>query len=274
MQYKKSFVFYITFVILGTIQAQELRNVEGGRKIIVQPDGSIQDFPNFGVPSDALFDKQDSPGYQPTETNGKYPVFNGTVLPMNNVYVNTEEDARKIFVRRMQIAQEAVVTADQRAKEATQQRLKLEQELQAAQTTKASEEVLRQLNLRLTAARKTEQETQQEATQACQEAGKADELTRKGNYLNTLSQAQRTNTRPTQGSEELDDDFYKNIFMLDESSNRMNTPVQNCQIAYEGKDERTQERRRDLQQQQLFLIPTNACALISKIKNTYAAMVS
>lgn len=249
MQCKKILPLLLAFGTLLTAQAQEIRSIDDGRKIIVYPDGTIQNFPNFGVPSDALFDPKDSPDYKPMETENKYPVFSGTVLPMNSVYVNTEEDARKIFVRRMQIAQAAAGVADQRATEAVQQRMNLEQELQNVQTQNAPEETLRQLNLRLAAARKTEQETLQESVQARQEAGKADELTRKGNFLNELTQAQRTKVRQPEGSEALEDDFYRNIFVLD---NGKNAPVQNCQLAFNGKDETSGQLRRDLQQQLLF----------------------
>lgn len=248
--------YFLTLSILLTAllqgQAQEIRSIEEGKKVIIYPDGRIQNFPNFGVPSDALFDPKDSPNYKPTETTGKYPVFTGTVLPMNNVYVNTEEDARRIFVRRMQIAQDAATIADQRAKEAKLQREKLEQDLQKSMTENIAEENLRPLKLRLEAARKTEQETLQEMLQARQEAGKADEMTRKGDFLRELAKAQGARVAQPLGSEALEDDFYRNIFALDEVNGNRKTSVQNCQTAYEGKDEVSGQFRRDLQQQLLF----------------------
>lgn len=252
MQCKYFLTLLIILTTLLDIPAQEIRSVEDGKKVIVYPDGTMQNFPSFGVPSDALFDLKDSPNYKPTETSGKYPVYTGTVLPMNNVYVNTDEDARKIFIRRMQIAQDAATIADQRAKEAIQQRQKLERELQNSQAQNSSEEALRQLKLRLDAARKTENETQQEIVQARQEASKADEMTRKGDFLNELAKVQRTKIQQPTNSEALEDDFYRNIFALDEANGNQKTPVQNCQTAYEGKDETSGQLRRDLQQQLLF----------------------
>lgn len=253
MQCKHFFTLLVMLTGLLDIQAQEIRSIEDGKKIIVYPDGSMQNFPNFGVPSDALFDPKDSPGYKPTENIGKYPVYTGTILPMNNVYVNTDEDARKIFIRRMQIAQDAVAIADQRAKEAALQRQKLEQELQKSQAQKSSEEALHPLKLRLDAARKTEQETLQEVVQARQEAGKADEMTRKGDFLNELAKAQVSKVQQPASSEVLEDDFYRNIFALDETgSGNQKTPLQTCQTAYEGKDETSGQFRRDMQQQLLF----------------------
>ncbi|MFN7116117.1 MAG: hypothetical protein ACK4TA_04920 [Saprospiraceae bacterium] len=253
MQCKHFLPLVLTFIVLLPAVAQEIRVNERGEKIIVNPDGTWQYFTNFGVSSDALFDPQDVPGYQPKETNSKYPVFNGTVLPMNNVYVNTEEDARKIFIRRAQIAQEAAAVAEKRAIEAKQNRQNLEREWQEAQEQKLNEEIIRTLNIRLTAARKTEQETAQEVVQARQEAAKADQLTSKGNYLNELVQSSKTraNTQPQNG-EALDDDFYRNVLLLDEASGRTRTTASTCQIAYEGKDESSGQIRKDVQEQLLF----------------------
>jgi len=250
MQSNYFLLFTLWFLVISTAAAQEIRINERGEKIIVNPDGTWQYFTNFGVPSDALFDPGDSPDYQRPDPNSKYPVFSGTVLPMNNVYVNTEEDARRIFVRRSQIAQEAAAVAEKRATEARQQRENLERELQTAQQRTADEATLRQLNLRLTAARKTEQETAQETLQARREAGTADELTRKGNYLNALTQAAQSRNRTTpQGNEALEDDFYRNLLAAEVSSNHSGS---GCQIAYEGKDQITGQMRRDVQEQLLF----------------------
>lgn len=252
MQCKHFLTLVIMLSVLLAGHTQEIRSIENGKKVIVHPDGSVQNFPNFGVPSGALFDPKDAPDYKPSETTDKYPVFVGTVLPMNNVYVDTEEDARKIFVRRMQIAQEAAIIADQRAKEAKLQREKLESEFQKSQATNQSEENLRHLKIRLEAARKTEMETQQEVMQARQEAGKADELTKKGGFLNALAKDQRTKVQQPTNTEALEDDFYRNIFALDESGNVEKIPTPECQTAYEGKDEVSGQIRKDLQQQLLF----------------------
>lgn len=252
MQCSYFLALLLTCLTLLPAAAQEIRVNERGEKIIVNPDGTWQYFNSFGVPSNALFDSKDAPGYEPVETNGKYPVFNGTVLPMNNVYVNTEEDARKIFIRRAQIAQEAASIAEKRAIEAAQNRQNLEKELQDSQQKQASAETLRQLQLRLTAARKTEQETRQEVVLARQEASKADQLTSKGGYLNELAQASKSRNTQPQGSEALGDDFYKKALLLDEASGKVRTPQTTCQIAYQGKDETTGQIRRDVQEQMLF----------------------
>lgn len=252
MQCSHFLALLLTCLTLLPAAAQEIRVNERGEKIIVNPDGTWQYFNSFGVPSNALFDSKDAPGYEPVETNGKYPVFNGTVLPMNNVYVNTEEDARKIFIRRAQIAQEAASIAEKRAIEAAQNRQNLEKELQDSQQKQASEETLRQLKLRLTAARKTEQETRQEVVLARQEASKADQLTSKGGYLNELAQASKSRNPQPQGSEALGDDFYKKALLLDEASGKVRTPQTTCQIVYQGKDETTGQIRRDVQEQMLF----------------------
>ncbi len=240
--------------------AQELRTNEKGEKIIVYPDGSWQYFTNFGVAPGALFDPKDSPNYQSPEPEDKYPVFSGIIAPMDNLYVNTEEDARKIMVRRAQIAQDAVSTADKRANEAALRRQLLEQELNEAVSKGISEETLQQLRLRLQSARKTETETTREANQARQEAGRADELTRKGNYLKELAAQQSQRIRQPESSRLLLEDFYKNVTLLDEATGStrpaettaVKPPLANCKVAFEGTDEHTRAWRRDMQQQLLF----------------------
>ncbi len=240
--------------------AQEIRTNERGEKIIVYPDGTWQYFTNFGVPGDALFDPQDSPDYQTAETGGKYPVFTGKVLPMNNVYVSTDEDARKIFMRRSQIAQEAVRIAEQRAREAVQNREQLERELAQAKRTNASAEVQHNLTIRLEAARKTERETAREVMQARSASQEASELTRKGNYLDELTKITAVESDQPSSSEPLLEDFYQNIVTLDEATGNLrdrnnvmvNPPHHVCNIAYEGNDESTRQWRRDMQQELLF----------------------
>ncbi len=256
----KQFLQLFLILTAYSLQAQELRVNERGEKIIVHPDGTWQYFTNFGVPADALFDPKDSPNYKPAETGEKYPAFTGTVLPMDNVYANTDEDARKIFIRRAQIANEAVTIANQRAAEASQQRERLELELREAQNKGANEETIRQLNIRLTAARKTEQETIREAGMARQEANKTQALTSKGEYLRELKAEQTIGINRNAEIEPLLEDFYKNIVALDEAtgdvrnrSNVMVNPPNNvCDVAYEGTDEATKQWRRDMQQELLF----------------------
>ncbi len=254
MQNKQILWLCSLLLCAGAAQTQEIRVNERGEKIIVRPDGSWQYFTNFGVPSDALFDPKDSPNYKPAETGEKYPTFDGTVLPMDNVYASTDEDAGKIFIRRAQIANDAIAIARRRVSEATQQREKLEQELKMAQQQDAAAETIRQLNLRLSAARKTEDEARREADLAQQEARKSSELAEKGNYLKTLK-AESNIDIARSSSELLEGDFYKNIIKMDESFTSINDVVKTgntCAIAYEGNDETTRQWRRDLQQELLF----------------------
>ncbi|HMN90193.1 MAG TPA: hypothetical protein PKD70_00955 [Saprospiraceae bacterium] len=263
MQFK---IFLLIGIYIGLlcpciqIGAQELRTNEKGEKIIVYPDGSWQYFTNFGVTPGALFDPKDSPNYQSPEPEDKFPVFSGIIAPMDNLYVNTEEDARKIMVRRAQIAQDAVSTANKRASEAARRRQLLEQELNEAVSKGVSDETLQQLRIRLQATRKTETETAREANQARQEAGRADELTRKGNYLKELAAQQSQRIRQPESSRLLLEDFYKNVMLLDEATGStrpaettaVKPPLANCKVAFEGTDEHTRAWRRDMQQQLLF----------------------
>lgn len=238
--------------------AQAIRVNERGERVIVYADGTQQYFTNFALPADALFDPKDSPDYVPLDST-RYPIFNGTIAPMNNpLAFTTEEDARKIINRRAQISYDAAQIAEKRAQEAALQRSKIEKELQNAEQKGEAEEVIRHLKIRLSAAQKTEQETILEATQAVQEANKANQLTQKGNFLQTLVDAEKNRSKATGTSasltEQLAEDFYTNLVTTADPAflNNYSLPKRQCEVAFEGKDETTGQWRRDMQQQLLF----------------------
>lgn len=227
------------------LSAQVIRQNDRGEKIIVYPDGSWK-----------YFNGQKSGG------GTDYPVYEASVAPFDNPVLLTEQDALKIATRRAQLAREAVNIAQERASKATEQRTKLEQEFNTAAARESAEsENLRRLNIRLSAARKTEVESQNEARIAQQEMASADELTRKGNILDVLKNAEATRKTqlytPKVGA--LSADFFSSInpttpyyqdFVKTNPYYGLEKQVQ-CKYKFNGKDQSGRVRK-ELDPQHLF----------------------
>lgn len=228
------------------LSAQVIRQNAQGEKIIVYPDGSWKYFS----------DKKTGGGTD-------YPVYEASVTPFDNPVLITEQDALKIATRRAQLAREAVNIAQERATKATEQRTKLEQEFTTASAREAAEsENLRRLNIRLSAARKTEVESQNEAQIAQQELSKADELTRKGNILETFktAEAARKSQLYFPKADALSADFFSSInpttpyyqdFVKTNPYYGLEKQVQ-CKFKFNGKDQSTGRMRKELDAQHLF----------------------
>lgn len=228
------------------LSAQVIRQNAQGEKIIVYPDGSWK-----------YFNGQKSGG------GTDYPVYEASVTPFDNPVLITEQDALKIATRRAQLAREAVNIAQERATKATEQRTKLEQEFTTASAREAAEsENLRRLNIRLSAARKTEVESQNEAQIAQQELSKADELTRKGNILETFKSAEaaRKSQLYSPKADALSADFFSSInpttpyyqdFVKTNPYYGLEKQLQ-CKFKFNGKDQGTGRMRKELDAQHLF----------------------
>lgn len=229
-----------------------MRTNEKGETIIVFPDGSTQVFSEFSGASG-----------NPAETGeeGKYPVADIRIEPLAGSIPITEEDLRRIAERKSQIAKDAAYIAQDRAEEATYQRLRLEEEYRQALRRNARGSVIKQMEARLESARQAEQEARQEARIALTEAGRAENITRRGTYvedylknqeLQKQQAKQYENVKLTAGAS------YENL-LLDDNYNPftssdnviLNPPAPECKVAYEGKDNRGRYRR-DLQKQLLF----------------------
>ena len=249
------------------LTAQEIRTNEKGEKIVVYPDGSWQYFTIFGGSKDVLFDSKDAqkPEDAEPEFGVKYPVFKGEIAPMDLAFSIPEEYARRIAVRKSQIALEARAVAQKRAADAQAQRDKLEQEMNALrQTQNADEETQRRLAYRLNAAGKTANEAQFEVAQAERAVASADVLTKKGVYLKQLKAEQKSRLKaakaaPTAASLQ-SAEFLAGLAFADNPLLSLTDAVENvrlapspgCKVAYEGVDTDTRQFRRDVQKQLLF----------------------
>lgn len=248
------------------LSAQEVRVNEKGEKIIVYPDGTWQYFTLFGGSKDVLFDKQDAKVNDPEPDFGvQYPVFQGEIAPLDLAFSIPEEYARRIAIRKAQLAAEAKMVADKRATEAQAQRQKLEEEMKSLQADeKTDADALRRLTFRLNAARKTENESQMESLQADKAVASAEVLTQKGVYLKQLRAATRKESklqRSASAATVLQSSdfiaglaFSDNSFLLPEETleNLRAAPTPGCRLAYEGMDKDMNQYRRDVQKQTLF----------------------
>ncbi len=249
-------------LLFFNLSAQELRENERGEKIIVYPDGSWQYFGDMSAP--AAEDDKSKP--EKEKKGNQYPIFAGTVNPLESPVSVTEEDIFKIAVRRSQLAKDAAGIAEQRAKEATKAREAIEKEYAALRNNPdVKEEELRQVQIRLDAARRVESETGLEMNRATQEVSRAAKLTEKGNYLTefkTTQEARQQQAKLSKTQKLLAAEPFENLIPLSDNTtanlaNRnldliVNPPAPVCRLAYEGKDESSGQWRRDVQKQLLF----------------------
>lgn len=242
---------------ISQLQAQVIRNNEKGEKIIVYEDGSWQYFSEYSAGSKAVYEAKDK-----VDRNRKYPVFTGKIEPLDGDIDVTQEDLFNIASRRAQLAKDAVMIAQERADKAKQAREQIQEEfLRTQRNGNSSEKDLQHLNTRLKAAKSMELETAREAILAQQEADKAEELTVKGGFVEAfnLKQKRKRNQTTTNSSLPANTAVSFNIPLSDNSQAvtgqrdlLLNPPPPACQMAFQGKDEKTGQWRRDVKKELLF----------------------
>ncbi len=245
MQCRNFFFLFSLLLLLApaipSIAQGVIRENEKGEKIIVYPDGSWRFFNQI-------------------QGGRNYPVIQSQISTLDNPVLLTEEDARRIASRRAQLAKEASVIAQNRAEQAFNQRAKIESEVQQSA---ANPENLQHLNLRLNAAKRTEQEAKLEAELARQELSQAEGLVARGNILQEFkkSQANRASqivlpkagnlaTATFSAAMENGSGYYMDWYSAANSSPK--TYEKTCRVAFSGVDESTGRLRKDLEPQLLF----------------------
>lgn len=235
--------------------AQVLRENEKGEKIIVYPDGSWQYYLDFGNP-----DKIFRPDGSSDTTQGGFPTLEADVRPLNEPIMVTEEELRKIAVRRSQITRDAVTIASLRAEEAERHLQMLQKEFEKLKNQVSDARILDQEEKKIKSAQTLLEETQKEVTLAMVEAEKAEGLIKKGTYVEAFTR-QRSPGDPSSTYEyaSLDNSLAKMItpeersFVIDPKfKTDPSMPAKPCQVAYEGTDELNGKWRKDLQKQTLF----------------------
>lgn len=246
------YLFLFLLIITGlSLSAQPvIRTNEKGEAIIVFPDGRT-------IPFSEYTGKEGNEA----ETENKYPVLDVEIAPLEGKIPVTSEDLRRIADRRSQLAQDAAEIASNRAEQAAQQRTLLQEQLDEARERGASKTQLQRIATRLEAAKKTEAETRTEANLALAEASNAEEITRRGTYVQDYVKRQERRKAQAKQYERLKltaSASYDNLVLNDNNLPFAHTdevilrpPAPDCQTAYEGQDERGRYRR-DLQKQLLF----------------------
>ncbi|PHN05176.1 hypothetical protein [Flavilitoribacter nigricans] len=248
-----SLLCFLSIAVLNPLQAQEpqIRKNNDGETLIVYPDGSWQYY------SDYLSGKKErNPADMAT-----YPIFEGTIEPLDGNIKVTEDDLYKIAERRSQLADEAAKIAQLRWEKAQEARAQVEKELQQVLSTgQATQEVIAQLNMRLKAATRAEQESQIEAQDAHRESNRADMLIEKGGFVDAYK-AEQKKRMESQASRR---DAYKarsydqalpltdNYVGINQQDLILNPPTAPCGVAFEGMDSKSGNYRKDLDQQFLF----------------------
>jgi len=202
-------LFSLTLLLVCStvlLPAQELRENEKGEKIIVFPDGSWQYFLDFGKT-----DKVYAPGQPATEaTQEAFPTFGADVQPLNQPILVTEEELRKIAVRKSQISRDAVTIATLRAEEADRHLKELEKQLKDLRQHVKDPALLAQEEKKLQSARQLLADTQKEVKLAEVEAEKMEGMIKKGTYVQELAR-QQSNPSSTYGYASLDQSIAKMI---------------------------------------------------------------
>ena len=260
MKFSRQLLFTTILSLLFTgLFGQELRENEQGEKIIVWPDGSWQYFSDFGSDDPETFH-----GKNNDDNLQNFPIYDGSIEPLEGYVSITENDILKIAVRKSQLAEEAANIASERSRQATEVRQSIEKELANAMAEpNADQENIRRIRIRLEAAKKAEQSSLLEAEEARTGATRAKELTAKGVYVEAYLERQDAKKRKTELSREqrqISGQNYQSLLPLTENysgrSNRddliMNPPPAPCSIVFEGMDERTGRPRKDVQQEVLF----------------------
>lgn len=250
-------ILLLAFALPAAAQIS-LRENERGEKIIVYPDGSWQYFSDYGKPGAATF------GPETGGAGGSFPVIATTIEPLEGAVSLTEADLFNISVRKSQIATKAADIARQRSEKAILARKAIEEELAAAQQKdEVSPDALRHLQIRLRAAVSAEQDAQREALEAQKESYRAESLTQKGGFVqefNSSIRAQKTRSRQLSEQQSAGTKSYGSIIPLTENfaivghepDLLLHPPASGCEMAFEGREERTGQWRRDVRQQKIF----------------------
>ncbi|MFK8161290.1 MAG: hypothetical protein AB8H12_02400 [Lewinella sp.] len=159
---------------------QELRTNASGEKIIVYADGSARYFNDL-----TLIDAQ-----QKDSAGAAYPVVKVTIEPLSGGVDPTLADLRRIAERKLQLAREAEALARTRATAATNNRVALERDLNAARTAGRNDESAA-LQRRLQLTRQVETSALNERTAAEKRAAAANIIVSEGRYVDAYNEARR-----------------------------------------------------------------------------------
>ncbi len=269
MQFRKFlYLSILCFSFLSTgLYGQVLRTNDKGEKIIVYPDGTWEYFNKS---------KNTMPKSADAASND-YPTFSGEIAPLDHAIELTEEDARKMATRHVQLAKEAAEIAQQRADDARYNRKKLEDYLNRnRQAGNLTQEDIERLSQQIAAAKQTENRTRTEANLAQQEVAKSEQSIEAGTFeqeFQNTFQARSGGEGPAASSLASNDQFYQQLPLIDFSvssspfNHQLKTlPKKQCKFDFEGKDPVNGQFRRDLERETLFTYTDERLRLYLKDK--------
>lgn len=250
--YSLCFLFTLAF-IPATANGQTIRKTDKGEQIIVYTDGTWQYF------SDYLNGVEKRNPAESSEPAQNFPVFEGTIEPLEGDIKVTEQDLFNIAVRRSQLAGEAVNIAQLRWVKAQQARAALERELQQLEKRgQADPAVTEQLKSRIAAAKRTEEESRKEAEDAKRESDRAEFVTKKGELIlaaykeDRKDQLEGETNRQEARSYEQSLPLTDNIVGTNQQDLILHPPQEPCQVVRDGVDPKSGNYHKDLAQQFLF----------------------
>lgn len=245
---------FLACIIYGfsALGAQVIRTHTDGSKIIVYPDGSARYFNSNELVED--YNKEDG--------NSSYPVIAVTIEPLASDIVVSEEDLKRIAWRKVQLAEEALVLAKERAAASASNRQLLEKRLDAAKSTQ-EESVASQLQRQLQLAEKIELEAAHEQALAENKLQAASVVVEQKNYVEAYHNSRKARKALASRSKQ-NEDFvpgFRQLLGLAKPNftgygktvaQEGQLPQIPCQLAYEGKDEQSGQHLRYSESELLF----------------------
>lgn len=164
-------IFCLLLSFYLPIHAQVVRENMAGEKIVVYPDGQFSYF-------------KDLPGQRMlSDGTVPYPVYNGTIEPLEGSISLDEEDLYKVAIRQAQLAIDATYLAAEMAQQAKLDRERLERQL-AGTTDEALQQLIRR---QLTAAREQEINALLSLESAKQTAIQDADMVQKGGFIEAFN---------------------------------------------------------------------------------------
>lgn len=246
----------VLLIIPALAFSQNMSTNEKGEKIVVFDDGTWQYFDEF------MNGETKRHSAKPDGSGGSYPIFNGTIAPLEGGIEVTEADLYNIAVRRSQLAEEAALIAQKRWKKAQEARSEIEKDLKKLlQSGSTDQQAFAHLNTRLKAAQRAEEESRVEAQEANVESDRAEIMTQKGQFAVAAYQEAQEKRQEEEAArrEAYQARSYEQSLPLTDNSvgvNQqdliLNPPPAPCVVAHEGIDSKSGNFRKQLKKQFLF----------------------
>lgn len=237
MRYSTTLLLLLLLCGVEMTSAQVIRTHTDGSKIIVYPDGTARYFNT----SELVVD------YNGSDSSAAYPFISVSIEPLSNTVDVTEEDLKRIAIRRLELATQAAELAEERATAAAENRHLLEGKLNSAKSLEDGQTASR-LQRQVLLARKIEGESSRELIEARNQLEDARMILQQNRYVESYNEARRKRrARSARGArnEETLPHARRLLGVADANftgygkpvTQRPNLPQTPCSLAFEGPDE-------------------------------------